>query len=214
MADPLEQLVDSLLFEGYALYPYTPGATKNATPTPFGIVYPTAYAQTLSSTFDHLELRCGLQAPPDGVLRAQLRFLVADGERHQAAARRIDLPGGMVGALALQPAEKQARIETAQGPGLVVGLRLSADALDGGGYEVTLRIENRTVVRSGLDRAAALGALAALRAPDPAGRRRALHLAAGAPVRQRQHVPGARDAGRRRGHRRGDRAAGPPADSA
>ena len=36
----LEQLVDTLLYEGYALYPYTPGATKNATPTPFGIVYP------------------------------------------------------------------------------------------------------------------------------------------------------------------------------
>ena len=42
----LERLVDSLLFEGYALYPYTPGATKNATPTPFGIVYPHDYAQT------------------------------------------------------------------------------------------------------------------------------------------------------------------------
>ena len=43
--DPhLEALVTSLLYEGYALYPYTPGATKNATPTPFGIVYPPAYA--------------------------------------------------------------------------------------------------------------------------------------------------------------------------
>ena len=41
----LERLVDSLLFEGYALYPYTPGSTKNATPTPFGIVYPHDYAQ-------------------------------------------------------------------------------------------------------------------------------------------------------------------------
>ncbi|MBS1890892.1 MAG: hypothetical protein JST59_06350, partial [Actinobacteria bacterium] len=40
----VEQLVDSLLYEGYALYPYTPGATKNATPTPHGIVYPPAYA--------------------------------------------------------------------------------------------------------------------------------------------------------------------------
>jgi hypothetical protein len=39
-----EELVDSLLYEGYALYPYTPAATKNATPTPFGIVYPPAYA--------------------------------------------------------------------------------------------------------------------------------------------------------------------------
>ena len=34
----------SLLYEGYALYPYTPGV-KNATPTPFGIVYPPAYAE-------------------------------------------------------------------------------------------------------------------------------------------------------------------------
>ena len=43
--DPtLDELVDTLLWEGHALYPYTPGATKNATPTPFGIVYPPAYA--------------------------------------------------------------------------------------------------------------------------------------------------------------------------
>ena len=41
----VDELVDSLLYEGYALYPYTPGATKNATPTPFGIVYPPAYAR-------------------------------------------------------------------------------------------------------------------------------------------------------------------------
>ena len=40
----LEQLIESLLFEGYSLYPYTPTATKNATPTPFGIVYPPTYA--------------------------------------------------------------------------------------------------------------------------------------------------------------------------
>ncbi len=44
MAEALEQLIDSLLYEGYALYPYTAGATKNSTPTPFGIAYPPAYA--------------------------------------------------------------------------------------------------------------------------------------------------------------------------
>ena len=53
----VEELVASLLYEGYALYPYTPGATKNATPTPFGIVYPPAYARTLDSTYAHLELQ-------------------------------------------------------------------------------------------------------------------------------------------------------------
>ena len=54
----LEQLVDTLLYEGYALYPYTPGATKNATPTPFGIVYPPVYAAGSGATFDHLQIEC------------------------------------------------------------------------------------------------------------------------------------------------------------
>ena len=51
MPADLERLIDSLLYEGYALYPYTPGATKNATPTPFGILYPPSYAAGFSSTF-------------------------------------------------------------------------------------------------------------------------------------------------------------------
>jgi hypothetical protein len=157
MADALEELVDSLLYEGYALYPYTPGATKNSTPTPFGIAYPPVYAATLSSTFDHLELRCVLEAPPDAVLRAEVRFLAAGGERHQAQPRRVELLGAMVGALAQAPAEKQASVAAEKdAPPLAVALSLGADELDGGGYEVVLRIENRTLVRSGLDRAGAL----------------------------------------------------------
>ena len=44
MNSAMEELVRSLLYEGYALYPYTPGV-KNATPTPFGIVYPPSYAE-------------------------------------------------------------------------------------------------------------------------------------------------------------------------
>ena len=54
----LESLVASLLYEGYCLYPYTPGSVKNATPTPFGIVYPPAYASRQASTFDHLQIEC------------------------------------------------------------------------------------------------------------------------------------------------------------
>ena len=79
--------------EGYALYPYTPTSTKNATPTPFGIVYPPAYAEALTTTYDELALRCALQAPPDAILAAAVRFLVAAGERHQAQERTIELRG-------------------------------------------------------------------------------------------------------------------------
>lgn len=155
MTDQLKALVDSLLFEGYALYPYTPGAVKNATPTPFGIVYPPVYASTLLSTFDHLELRCVLESPPDAVLRGEVRFLISGGERHQATAARIELPGAMVGTLGAAPAEKECRVQGETGAPLVVGMTLATSELDGT-YEVALRVENRTVVRSGLDRAAAL----------------------------------------------------------
>ena len=81
----IEELVDSLLYEGYALYPYTPGAGKNATPTPFGIVYPAGYAHG----FDHLQRavpRAWRRAPSVDV---EVRFLQASGERHQAVERRV-----------------------------------------------------------------------------------------------------------------------------
>ena len=92
MADQaLERLVDSLLWEGYALYPYTPGATKNATPTPFGIVYPSAYAAGCPGAFDHARLECVADPGPGATLTATLRYLTARGERHEATERRVEL---------------------------------------------------------------------------------------------------------------------------
>ncbi len=85
----LDQLVDSLLYEGYALYPYTPGATKNATPTPFGIVYPPAYAEGNASCFDRLRIECLLEE--GGEVSAEVRFLQAAGERHQGVERKVEL---------------------------------------------------------------------------------------------------------------------------
>jgi hypothetical protein len=152
MADRLDELLESLLWEGYALYPYTPGATKNATPTPFGIVYPPAYAAALSSTFDHIELRCVMQAPPDAVLGAEVSFLEASGDRHQAQARSVALPGAMAGALSGRPAVKAVSVGA-----LAVEMSLeTVPQPDGDEYEVVLRVNNRTLVSSGLDRAGAL----------------------------------------------------------
>jgi len=156
MPEMLEQLVDSLLFEGYALYPYTPGATKNATPTPFGIVYPARYAATLTSTFDHLEMSCVLEAPPDAALAAEVRFLAAGGDRHQAVEHRIDLSGKMVGALEDAPIELEKRIGGDGGIELVIGVSLRTRPLRDRSFEVTVRVENRTECPEGLDRAAAL----------------------------------------------------------
>ena len=162
MPEALERLVDSLLYEGYALYPYTPGATKNATPTPFGILYPPTYAAGLASTLEHLELRCVLDAPPDALLTAEVRFLAASGEGHEAAAHRVRLADTTLAALAAAPegseryAERELEI-AGESPGqLLVGISLHAHALGAGSYEMALRVENRTACADGLDRARAL----------------------------------------------------------
>jgi hypothetical protein len=92
MADHTDLLIDSLLWEGYALYPYTPMATKNATPTPFGIVYPPVYAAECAGAFDHARLECVAEPAASGArLQAELRWLAPSGDRHTAEARTATL---------------------------------------------------------------------------------------------------------------------------
>lgn len=121
----IEELVDSLLHEGYALYPYTPGAHKNATPTPFGIVYPAGY----DYGFDRLRLEC-LVRGEEPELEVEVRFLQASGERHQAVERRIE-----VGEFVLPPLEGE--------------VTLDIEAVEPGLHRVTLTIENRTPFAGG-----------------------------------------------------------------
>ena len=129
----LEELVTTLLYEGYALYPYTPGTTKNATPTPFGIVYPPRYAR--GSTYDHLRLECRLAELGD--LRADVRFLQSTGEGHRAVERRIGIGG---------PGER-----TFEFDGLSGRARLRVD-----GELVRVCVHNTTDVPEGIGRAEAL----------------------------------------------------------
>ena len=141
----VDELVESLLYEGYALYPYTPGATKNATPTPFGIVYPPAYARALESAHDHLELQC--IAEGDGEITAEVRFLLPSGERHVAEAQRIAGEGDFeLGDVIVRTKLESHRLK-------------GSDPLSRGGLDlrrVSFRVENRTRVPGGLSRGEAL----------------------------------------------------------
>jgi hypothetical protein len=100
LSERLDSLVSSLLYEGYALYPYTPGATKNATPTPFGILYPPGYAQRSAATFDHLRVECVLAAGDGAEVGATVRFLHAAGEGNAAVERRVELGNAATAVLA------------------------------------------------------------------------------------------------------------------
>jgi hypothetical protein len=151
----LEAMVDSLLYEGYALYPYTPGAAKNATPTPFGIVYPPAYAARLDSTFDHLRVECLVEVGDGAALGAEVRFLAASGPGHEAQARRAVLPTTSLEALAREELSASSAFDAEDGP-LDVRLRMSASPPHEGRARVLFWVENRTRAPAGLDRAAAL----------------------------------------------------------
>lgn len=162
MPDRLERLLDSLLYEGYALYPYTPAATKNSTPTPFGIAYPPRYAEALASAFDHVEMRCVLLAGPAARISAEVRFLATTGERHQALAHRLVMPDvdawQLLAASAGEgrPPQLHADVGPAGRSSLRVVMTLAAYPLDDGALELVLRVENRTACAYGLDRGAAL----------------------------------------------------------
>ena len=85
----LDELLRTLLWEGYALYPYTPGATKNATPTPFGIVYPPAYAAGSPTTFERIRMQAiVVGGGADAALSLSVRFLESAGERNGKKAVR------------------------------------------------------------------------------------------------------------------------------
>jgi len=125
----LERLVDSLLFEGYALYPYTPGATKNATPTPFGIVYPRDYAQTQTHAFDRMQMQ--FIVSKDAVVTGEVRFLQASGEKHRAVERRVQL--------GVAPAKVSFDFDDLEGVA-----EIDTDILPDGRGRVTLKVENTT----------------------------------------------------------------------
>ena len=145
MREQLEELVSSLLYEGYALYPYTPGATKNATPTPFGIVYLPVYASECSGAHDRARLECVARTEPnaDTSLSASLHYLTPDGNGHQAAERRLELG----------PVRLGERVSTEFEGGRFT---LRSERRPDGGVLVRSCVHNDLVVAPGLDRAAAL----------------------------------------------------------
>ncbi len=140
----IEQLVDSLLYEGYALHPYTPGATKNATPTPHGIVYPPAYAARNPWAKDMLRAEVVLEHGAAATVAASVRFLQASGDRHQGVARSLELPAARVEQLA---EGVPAREFSFAGERELCGrVRMRAERLGDGRARIRLCIHNTTEV--------------------------------------------------------------------
>jgi hypothetical protein len=151
MDHELERLVESLLYEGYALYPYTSSATKNATPTPFGIVYPLAYARRNSATFARARLQClarTLTSP--ATVKATVWFLRSNGARHEAQRECVTVPPLLLGehaSVSFEGGRATLRSEA---------LEESSEALEENLWRISSCVHNTTAVDPGPERAAAL----------------------------------------------------------
>jgi hypothetical protein len=143
MNSSIEELVRSLLYEGYALYPYTPGV-KNATPTPFGIVYPPAYADSQPAAYPMLRLEAVLQGDPDARLHATVLFLQATGERHEASERSLELGPVTLAELARSPLREEFGFPLEQGRQLRGRIAMRAELLSASLARIRLCVHNET----------------------------------------------------------------------
>jgi hypothetical protein len=90
--DDIAKVADTVLFEGYLLYPYRASAQKNQLRWQFGVLTPRDWAQRHSETwYSHTECLLEPDREPDGtvrtVLRVRLRFL-------RLRRRRVQRPAG------------------------------------------------------------------------------------------------------------------------
>jgi hypothetical protein len=70
------RVANSVLYEGYMLYPYRASAVKNRQRWTFGILYPPAYDEVASGTErSAMHSECLLQVNGDAAVQIQLRFL-------------------------------------------------------------------------------------------------------------------------------------------
>jgi hypothetical protein len=146
----VEELAKSLLYEGYALYPYTTTNAKNSTPTPFGIVYPPKYAERLATTYDHLQIQCVLEYEPDATLEGIVMFLVPSGQDYRAGEQRVTIDYTPVEFFVKEPAVIPFEVGDAT-VGIIRGtVRMNVDVLSSGAARVTLRVDNQTEVPSEL----------------------------------------------------------------
>jgi hypothetical protein len=143
MNSSIEELVRSLLYEGYALYPYTPGV-KNATPTPFGIVYPPGYAESQPAAFSMLRLEAVLGGEPDARLSGTVLFLQATGARHEARERSLELGPLTLAELARGPVRQSFGFPADDGAELRGRVAMRAELLSPTMARIRLCVHNET----------------------------------------------------------------------
>ena len=89
MTDPVRQIADAVLYEGYILWPYRRSATKNQQRWTFGGVYPPAHARAHPDDPSELSAQALVEDSPD--VEVRVRFLqVVERSLVDAGGNRVD----------------------------------------------------------------------------------------------------------------------------
>jgi hypothetical protein len=74
-SDPIRQIADAVLYEGYILWPYSRSATKNQRRWTFGGVYPSAHSEGREDDPCEMRTGCLVEADAGTILEVRVRFL-------------------------------------------------------------------------------------------------------------------------------------------
>jgi len=158
--DAVRQIADTVLYEGYVLWPYRKSAMKNQRRWTFGGVYPEAHSRAHPDDPSLMQAQCLVEGGPATGLDVQVRFLhvvsrqvlrrgpaglepveelEAGGERHtswdEATERELSAGGMRLGELERAP--RLLEIDVAAGSG--------SEALQGGAVDRSWRALRGTV---------------------------------------------------------------------
>jgi len=140
----VEQIANSVLYEGYLLYPYRHSAVKNQQRFNFGVLYPREYCE-LQSGSDAWEMRteCLVEGSGSTTVEIKIRFLQMEqtrGDLQEGLERDVPVSATTLDSIADQPLRRAFEFEATKK--LEGELELSAAGLRRCLHKVSLSVRN------------------------------------------------------------------------
>jgi hypothetical protein len=140
----VEKIANSVLYEGYLLYPYRRSAVKNRQRFNFGVLYPPQYCD-LQSGSDASEMRteCLVEGNGSTTIEAKVRFLQmaqTRGDSHEGIERDVSTPVRTLDSITGQSLRRAFAFEETQK--LEGEVEFGASQLGENLYKLTLSVRN------------------------------------------------------------------------
>lgn len=158
----LNNLIHTLLYEGYSLYPYRNSALKNKMPIPFGVVYPESYCRQNEHVHCIMQTECIVSGNKDLSINIHIRFLQINNDSNpenawRAIERNVS-PGNLLIENLLQnelifsfsfDTEKPTEAEAATFCGISGKLVIKASQFEGKshGFKISVAVINDTSIQ-------------------------------------------------------------------